>query len=88
MNRLNERMSSALDLFLHGCRIWAEVRCDQHFLDEMENIRSEFRRISHQAHDEETVALIEKMTFRILSDLDLAMKEMGLRGLQIEGTRH
>jgi hypothetical protein len=88
MNRLNERMSSALDLFLYGCRIWAEVQCDQHFLDEMERIKAEFRRISHQAHNEETVALIEKMTFRILSDLDLAVKEMGLRGLQIEGTRH
>ncbi|MGA1876219.1 MAG: hypothetical protein ACMUIA_11480 [bacterium] len=88
MNRLHERMSSALDLFLHGCRIWAEVQCDQHFLDEMESIKAEFQRISHQAHDEETVTLIENMTFRILSDLDLAMKKMGLRGLQIEGTRH
>lgn len=88
MNSLNERMYSALDLFLHGCRIWAEVQCNQRFLDELGSIRAEFQRVSGQAHDEETVSLIEKMTLRLLLDLDWAIKDIGLEGLQIKGTRH
>lgn len=88
MNSLNERMYSALDLFLNGCRIWAEVQYNQHFLDELGSIKEEFQRISGQVHDEETVNLFEKMALHLLSDLDLAIKDIGLSGLQIEGTKH
>ena len=88
MNSLNERMNSALDLFLHGCRIWAEVQCNQRFLEQMGNIRAEFQRVSGQEHDEKTVSLVEEMTYRLLSDLDWAIKDIGLEGLQIKGTRH
>ncbi len=88
MNHLNERVKSALDLFLRGCRHWAEVQNNERFLRESKNIKEEFKRVSRQTFNEETVALIEKMTFRILSELDLTIKNMGLKGLQIEGTRH
>jgi len=88
MNSLNERMYSALDLFLHGCRIWAEVQYNQRFLDELGSIKEEFQRISSQAQDEETVNLVEKMALHLLSDLDGAIKDIGLSGLQIEATKH
>jgi hypothetical protein len=88
MNHLNERIQSALDLFLHGCQTWAEILRNQHFLDEVENIKAEFQRISQLSHDEETVVLVETMAIRILSDLDLAMKDLGLDGVKIAGTRH
>ena len=88
MNNLNERMYSALDLFLTGCRIWAEVQYNQRFLDELGSIKKEFQRVSSQIHDEETVNLVEKMTLHLLSDLDWAIKGIGLTGLQIEGTKH
>ena len=88
MNNLNERIQSALDLFLHGCRTWAEIVHNQHFLDEVENIKSEFQRISRMPHDKKTVDLIEALAVRILADLDLAMKDLGLEGVKIAGTRH
>jgi len=88
MNQINERIQSALDLFLHGCQTWAEIVHNQHFLDEVENIKSEFQRISQMPHDEQTVGLVETMAVRILSDLDLAMKDLGLDGVKIAGNRH
>lgn len=88
MNHLNERIHSALDLFLHGCRIWAEIQDNQPFLNEMENIREAFRDISSQSHDEETVSLVEKMTVRVLSDMDMAMKDMGFTGIKVNEPRH
>ena len=88
MNNLNERMDSALDLFLQGCRLWAEMQYNPRFLNELESIKAEFQRLSAQEHNEETVSLLEKMVSRILSDLDWAIKDVGLKGLQIEGTRH
>ncbi len=88
MNHLNERIQSALDLFLHGCQTWAEIVHNQPFLDEVENIKAAFQRISHLSHDEETVGLVETMAVRILSDLDLAMKDIGLNGVKIGETRH
>lgn len=81
-------MYSALDLFLNGCRIWAEVQYNKRFLDELGTIKEEFQRISGQVHDEETVNLVEKMTLHLLSDLDWVIKDIGLSGLQIEGTKH
>ncbi|MCL6582365.1 MAG: hypothetical protein K6U11_01885 [bacterium] len=89
MNHLRARIQSALDLFLSGCQIWAEILNRQDFLDELESIKAEFQRISCLPHDEDTVSIIENMTSRILSDLDLAMKDMGLGGLEIgENVRH
>ncbi len=88
MNRLNERLQSALDLFLNGCRIWAEIQSNQNFLDQMGRIKAEFERISKENHDEETVALLETLIFHVLSELDSAIKNAGLKGLNIEGTRH
>ena len=88
MNHLNERIQSALDLFLHGCQTWAEILHNQYFLDEVKNIKAEFQRISRLTHDEETVGLVETMTVRVLSDLDLAMKDLGLNGVKIGETRH
>ena len=88
MNNLNERMHSALDLFLQGCRLWAEIQYNQRFLDEIESIKTEFQRVSNQEHNEETISLIEKMVSHLLSDLDLAIKDVGLKGLQLEGTKH
>ena len=88
MDNLNERMNSALDLLLGGCRLWAEVQYNQRFLNELKNIKEEFQRISSQVHDEETVNLVEKMTLHLLSDLDWAIKDIGMSGLQIEGTKH
>ena len=88
MSSLSERMYSALDLFLGGCRIWAEVQYDQPFLDEIGSIKEAFQRVSSQAYDEETVSLIEKITLHLLSDLDWAIKDIGMSGLQFEGTKH
>ena len=81
-------MDSALDLFLHGCRLWAEIQYNRRFLDEIESIKAEFQRVSAQEHNEKTVSLIEKMVLHLLSDLDWAIKDVGMKGLQIEGTRH
>ena len=88
MNRLAERMESALDLFLNACCVWAEFQCNQTFLDDLDKIKAEFKRISHQVDDEDTVGLIENLTAKILLDLDLAIKDLGLEGLAIKGTRH
>ncbi|MEW5801810.1 MAG: hypothetical protein AB1847_06850 [bacterium] len=88
MDHLNERIQSALDLFLHGCQTWAEIIHNQTFLDELERIKAEFQRISHLPHEAETVKLIEEMTLRILSDLDLAMKDLGLGGVKMKEALH
>ena len=88
MNHLNQRIQSALDLFLHGCQTWAEILHNQHVLDEVENMKAEFQRISQMPHDEQTVGLVETMAVRILSDMDLAMKDLGMDGIKIVGTRH
>jgi hypothetical protein len=88
MDHLNARIQSALDLFLHGCQTWAEIRHNQHFLNEMENIKAEFQRISRLPQNEETVGVVETMAVHILSDLDLAMKDLGLDGVKISEIRH
>ncbi|MEW6380593.1 MAG: hypothetical protein AB1611_13445 [bacterium] len=88
MDHLNERIQSALELFLYGCQIWAEIIHHQDFLDELESIKAEFERISYLPHNEETVSTIENMTMRILSDLDLAMRDMGLGGLELDHSRY
>lgn len=89
MDRLGERMNSALELFLNGCRLWAEIQGNQVFLEELGAIKVELERICHQkGHHEETVCLIEKMTHQILADLDRALKEVGAKGLEFEGLRH